>query len=474
MDIYENNDPGLTPESSEQTPPELTEVSQSMPLSPLDDTPDESNLQECPPTCEEPKAADEKPKKKRGRRVWKILLPCIVAIALVISSCGITAFCVNGIWQYRNAQTIQALNYLYDQIQGLKEQIKDNSYTGNGNSISGSPNTGVDGGMTPGQVYAQCVDSVVAIVATTTSGTSSGSGFILSADGYILTNYHVVENATSLTVTTDSGTEYPAVPVGYDDRNDIALIRIEAQDLPYVTLGSSDDLIVGDQVVAIGNPLGELTSTLTVGYISAKERDVTTDGTVINMLQTDAAINAGNSGGPLFNMKGEVVGIITAKYSGSTSSGASIEGIGFAIPIDDVTEKIQQIKDYGYVSTPYMGVSVDNRNAGVGAYVVSVETDGGAYAAGIRAGDIIMALGDHQVTSVEYLTKALKNFKVGDTTTVTVLRGRKLVDLTITLAEKPRASQPTSSETLPSDTTQTPSNDSIFPDWWDDFFGFGG
>ena len=293
-------------------------------------------------------------------------------------------------------------------------------------------------------------------------------------DGYILTNYHVVEDATSLMVTTSAGTEYPAVPVGFDDRNDIALLRIEAEGLPYATLGSSDDLIVGDQVVAIGNPLGELTATLTVGYISAKERDVTTDGTIINMLQTDAAINAGNSGGPLFNMKGEVVGIITAKYSGSTSSGASIEGIGFAIPIDDVLDKIQQIKEHGYVSTPYMGVSVDNRNAGIGAYVVSVESDGSAFAAGIRAGDIIMSLGDYQVISVEYLTKVLKNFKVGDTTTVTVLRNRKLLDMTITFAERPQASKTVPSETLPSETTQTPSNDSIFPDWWDNFFGSGG
>lgn len=472
MDIYENNDLGLAPETSEQPSPEPAEVPLPIPTSPLADTPEEVIPQECETVCEKPTETIETPKKKRGRKVWKILLPCILATALVISSCGITAFCVNGIWQYRNAKITQALNYLYDQIQDLQEQIKDNSFTGNGNSISGSPNTGVDGGMTPGQVYANCVDSVVAIVATSTTGSSSGSGFILSADGYILTNYHVVENATNLTVTTGDGTEYPAVPVGFDDRNDIALIRIEAQDLPCVTLGSSDDLIVGDQVVAIGNPLGELTSTLTVGYISAKERDVTTDGTVINMLQTDAAINAGNSGGPLFNMKGEVVGIITAKYSGSTSSGASIEGIGFAIPIDDVTGKIQQIKENGYVSTPYMGVSVDNRNSGVGAYVVSVESDGSAYAAGIRAGDIIMALGDHQVTSVEYLTKALKNFKVGDTTTVTVLRGRKLVDLTITLAEKPRTTQPTSSETPSS--SQSPSNDNNTPNWWDNFFGNGG
>ena len=472
MDIYENNDSGQMPESTPQTSPEPVAAPQSKPLSPFANSPYVMNHQAFQVPGEEPTHAKEKPSKKRSRKVWKALLSCILVAALVAGGCGITAFCINNSWQQRDAKIAQTLNQLYAQIQDLQEQIKDNSYTGNGNSISGSTNTGVDGGLTPGQVYAKCVDSVVAIVATSASGSSSGSGFILSQDGYILTNYHVVENATNLTVTTGDGAEHPAVPVGFDDRNDIALIRIDAQDLPCVTLGSSNDLIVGDQVVAIGNPLGELTSTLTVGYISAKERDVTTDGTVINMLQTDAAINAGNSGGPLFNMKGEVIGIITAKYSGSTSSGASIEGIGFAIPIDDITEKIQQIKDYGYVSTPYMGVSVDNRNAGIGAYVVSVEPDGSAYAAGIQAGDIIMAVGDYQVTSVEYLTKALKNFKVGDTTTVNVLRGRKLLDLTITLAEKPRASQSTPSETPPS--SQSPSNGNIFPDWWENFFGNGG
>lgn len=474
MDLYENNDSAQTPEVSAQTPPEPTEAPQPMPISPLVDFGEETIHEKCQSPCEEPQPVENTPPKKRSKKVWKILLPCILAVALVAGSCGATAFCVNLAWQHRDAKAVQTLNQLYAQIQDLQEQIKDHSFTGNGNSISGSTNTGIDGGMTPGQVYAKCVDTVVAIVATTTSGSSSGSGIILSQDGYILTNYHVVEDATSLMVTTSAGTEYPAVPVGFDDRNDIALLRIEAEGLPYATLGSSDDLIVGDQVVAIGNPLGELTATLTVGYISSKERDVTTDGTIINMLQTDAAINAGNSGGPLFNMKGEVVGIITAKYSGSTSSGASIEGIGFAIPIDDVLDKIQQIKEHGYVSTPYMGVSVDNRNAGIGAYVVSVESDGSAFAAGIRAGDIIMSLGDYQVISVEYLTKVLKNFQVGDTTTVTVLRNRKLLDMTITFAERPQASKTVPSETLPSETTQTPSNDSIFPDWWDNFFGSGG
>ena len=180
---------------------------------------------------------------------------------------------------------------------------------------------------------------------------STGSGFIVTKDGYVVTNQHVVDGKGSITVITTDGTEYPAVLVGADEANDVALLKVDALNLRPVTLGSSAELIVGDQVAAIGNPLGTLTSTLTVGYVSAKERDVTTDGFAINMLQTDAAINSGNSGGPLFNMRGEVVGITTAKYSGTSASGASIEGVGFAIPIDDVMDILPDLANYGYVNS---------------------------------------------------------------------------------------------------------------------------
>ena len=159
----------------------------------------------------------------------------------------------------------------------------------------------------------------------------------------------MVEDAQTVKVTLYNGDEYDAQYVGGDEDYDIAVIKIEASGLQAVTLGDSEKLNVGDRVLAIGNPLGELTSTQTVGYVSAKDRSVNTDGTIINMLQTDAAINSGNSGGPLFNMNGEVVGITTAKYSGSTSSGASIEGIGFAIPINDVMKLVDDLMEYGYI-----------------------------------------------------------------------------------------------------------------------------
>ncbi len=415
-----------------EIPQEAPEVSPKK-ISPFADSPYVMNHPE--PVINAPQEAP-KPKRK-PRKALKAILSCVLVVALVATGCFLTAYSVNGYWSAR-------FDRLYGQIEDLEEQIKDNSYTGNGNSISGTPNTSPDG-MTPGQIYAKCVDSVVAITAQVTSaqgvGSSSGSGFIITEDGYIISNYHVVEGATQLIVTVHDGTEYPAALIGYDDTNDLALLKVDATGLQAASLGNSDNLIVGDQVVAIGNPLGELTSTLTVGYISAKERDVSTDNTIINMLQTDAAINPGNSGGPLFNMKGEVIGITTAKYSGATSSGATIEGIGFAIPINDVAEKINELKLNGYVSTPYMGVSVTDQLKGFGAYVASVEPGSAAAAAGIRAGDIIVELGGHEISAIADITRALRDYKVGDSTSVTVYRSRQVLELTITFMQKPQSNQ---------------------------------
>jgi serine protease Do len=312
----------------------------------------------------------------------------------------------------------------------------------------------VDGGLTPAQVYAKNAGSVVAISCKATETEygqifetkSSGSGFILTKSGYIASNYHVVSGADSITVTISDGKEYAAQYIGGDESNDIALLKVEATDLQPVTIGSSDALIVGDQVAAIGNPLGELTSTLTVGYISAKDRVITTDGTQINMLQTDAAINSGNSGGPLFNMKGEVIGITTAKYSGTTNSGASIEGIGFAIPIDDVIGMLEDLRDHGYVKGAYLGVSVSNVDAVIsqtyglpmGVLVHDVVIGGAAQKGGVKSQDIIVNLGGYDIENMNDLTRALRNFEAGQTVTITVYRNGGNVQLSLTLDEKPR------------------------------------
>ena len=404
--------------------------------------------------CEaEPEVISDTPAPKKKRcKFWKVLGISLLAVVLMVASAGISAFVVT---QYRQNEYNIALTNIQilfkreiakkdSQIEELHEKIEDNSFTGQGNSISGTP-APVEG-LSPGQVHAQNKNAVVGIAnqgVTTniygqpTKTASSGSGFIISENGYIVTNYHVIEGAKTLTVITNGEDEYPATVIGYDENNDFALIKIEATGLDYVTLGSSDDLIVGDQVVAIGNPLGEITTSLTVGYISVKDRDVSIDNTVINMLQTDTAINPGNSGGPLFNMKGEVIGITTAKYSGT-----AVESIGFAIPIDDVADMIQELLEKGYISKAYMGVGINYSRDGVGVYVTSVEANTPASKAGLQKGDTIIALGDYETTTVSALDKALRNFKPGDTTMVYVLRGRNVLELSITLGEKPQTANP--------------------------------
>jgi len=396
---------------------------------------------------QEPVKPEKIKKEKKKGSIWKKTLCAVLALVVLAGACIAGGAAVNAYWEERMENLEDAFE---DRIEQLEQNIKNNN---TGTSVSGSPVASSNGGLTPAQVYAKNVESVVLIYNEITTryngqmstGTSSGSGFILTADGYVVTNYHVVEGDGILSVVTYTGDEYPAKLVGYDATNDVALLKMEAEGLQAVTLGSSDDLIVGDQVVAIGNPLGELTSTLTVGYISAKERDVTTDGFAINMLQTDAAINSGNSGGPLFNMRGEVIGITTAKYSGTSSSGATIEGVGFAIPIDDVSGLLSDLATYGYVTGAYLGVSVSDMDASaasyygipVGAYVQTVEQGYAAQRAGIQPKDIITSLGDVRVKNVNELTRALRGFKAGDTTVITVYRSGKEINLEITLDEKP-------------------------------------
>lgn len=388
-------------------------------------------------------AKEKKPKGHTGRRI----LAAVLTVALVAGSCGITAFCVNQHWEQEAASMVKEMD---DKIAALEKSIK----TSNENVHSASAVTKIDA-LSIGQVYAQNVGSVVAISnqGTTTNvygqvseTASSGSGFIVTEDGYVVTNYHVVKDASKLTVITSDSNEYDAELVGYDSNNDLAVLKINAEGLQPVKLGSSDLLAVGDQVVAIGNPLGELTSTLTAGYISAKDRGVSTGGAAINMLQTDAAINSGNSGGPLFNMQGEVVGITTAKYSGATSSGAYIEGIGFAIPIDDVVGMINDLTELGYITGAYLGVMVSDMDSAtanryglpMGAYVQEVTPGNCAEAAGVQAKDIIIKLGTYDVESVSDLTRALRHYKGGEVITITVSRSGSEVELTVTLDEKPR------------------------------------
>lgn len=397
------------------------------------------------------------PKKKRG--TGKKVVAALLVVLLAVGCSFGTAFLAV---RQNNANHDRQMEALNDQIENLQRQLDavEPSVSSSQDAvvISGS-------GKTPSQVYAENVSRVVAIRATVESygqvGTSSGSGFILTEDGYVVTNAHVVEDATSASVVMNDGTEYQAVIVGSDTSNDVAVLKVNAQGLPTVTLGSSSALAVGDMVVAIGNPLGTLNSTQTVGYVCGKDREVTTGNTIVNMIQTDAAINSGNSGGPLFNMNGEVIGITSAKYSGYSSSGATIEGIGFAIPINDVMNMLEDLKEYGYLrGQASLGVIVQNANSGV--RVSSVVEGSCAETAGIEAGDIITKLGEDFVGNYTQLAQVLRKYEAGDSTTVTVLRNGHTVELTITFDEKQNT-------TVSNPQEEIPDEGSSYEEWYDYF-----
>ncbi|MCD7772015.1 MAG: trypsin-like peptidase domain-containing protein [Oscillospiraceae bacterium] len=392
----------------------------------------------------------------------------------------------------------------------------DSSSTTSGTVINTSSHTNevvlneVEAGeeMTAAEVYAQNVNATVGITTSittnywgyTTTSAASGSGFIISSDGYILTNYHVIEDSDSITVSLYNGESYSATLVGYDESNDIAVLKIEAEGLSTVTLGDSDALNVGDSVVAIGNPLGELTFTLTAGVVSALNRSVTlSSGSTMDLIQTDCAINSGNSGGALFNMYGEVVGITNAKYSSSSSSSeASIDNIGFAIPINTVKEIVYSIIETGTYEKSYIGVTITDVTTSVyystgitsGAVVYSVTEGAPADEAGLEAGDIILKADDTEVTGASSLSTYVASLEVGDELVLEVYRGGETRVIVVTVGSTTQSALPDSTTTdsdTDSSTNSDPGSDSdsnsgsngqsgSSSPWGDIFgnFGFGG
>ena len=347
--------------------------------------------------------------------------------------------------------------------------------------------------MSPAEVYASTVNSVVSIncsaVSTNifgqqTESASSGSGFIYTADGYIVTNQHVVANASSINVTLYNGDTYPATLVGSDSDYDVAVLKIDAKDLPAVTLGNSTDVNVGDTVMAIGNPLGELTFSMSSGIVSCVNRAINVEGTPFNMIQVDASINPGNSGGPLMNLYGEVVGIVSAKYSSYADT--TVEGLGFAIPINDVQSIISDIMENGSVTDKaYMAITAGTMtqqmaaqykiNATEGVFVYSVEDGGAGDKAGLKLGDVITKLNDTQITSMEDLSAAKKGFKAGDTVTLTVLRDGQEITTQLTFDAQPQTTDDTADSSQSSDNGYNNDNNGYngngYSDLYDYFFG---
>ena len=305
--------------------------------------------------------------------------------------------------------------------------------------------------MSDAEVYASNVNSVVSINVTGSSGTnifgqqvetaSAGSGFILTQDGYIVTNNHVVSGANTVKVTLYNGDTYDATYIGGDEDYDIAVIKVEATELQPVTLGDSEKLNVGDHVLAVGNPLGELTFSMSGGMVSSVNRAINVSGTPFNMIQTDASINPGNSGGPMFNQYGEVVGIVSAKYS--STGNEAVEGLGFAIPINDVIAMIQDIMTNGYITNkPYLGITGGSMTEQMaaqyryditsGVFVYSVEEGKAAEKAGLKMGDVITKVDDHDIKTMEDLTAVKKQYSAGDTCTLTVYREKQTITVELT------------------------------------------
>jgi len=352
----------------------------------------------------------------------------------------------------------------------------------------------VDGvsAMTDAELYATNVDSVVSINVTGSAGTnffgqpvqtaSAGSGFVLTRDGYIVTNYHVVENADTVKVTMYGGDEYEAKYVGGDEDYDIAVIKVDGTDLRPVTLGDSDGLHVGDHVLAIGNPLGELTFSMSGGMVSSVNRAINVNGTPFNMIQTDASINSGNSGGPLFNEYGEVVGIVSAKYS-SSGSGASVEGLGFAIPINDVFAMIEDIMTNGFVTNkPYLGINAGTLteemasqyrfNITSGVFIYSVEEGRAAEKAGLQMGDVIRKVDEHEVTSLEDLNAVKKRYSAGDIATLTIYRSGEEIKVDLMWGAVPADQQATEQEQQPQSGQQYGNQYGNYYNPFDDFFRY--
>lgn len=299
-------------------------------------------------------------------------------------------------------------------------------------------------GLSLQQIYNKNIPSVVSISCQTRNGSNSGTGVILSSKGYIVTNAHVVENAIAVTVQLTDNRSFEASLVGSDEISDLAVLYISAQDLIPAQFGDSNALRVGDTVTAIGDPLGvEFRGSFTDGIVSAINRDVTIEGRTMSLIQTNAALNSGNSGGPLINCYGQVIGINTMKI-GVFTNNSGVEGLGFAIPSTTVKDVVDQIIEQGYVSgRPTLGITGDALSSfyqyyyrmPAGLYITNVSRGSHADSYGVEPGDILMSIDDTRILNMDDLNTVLYNHQVGDVVTAIIYRGGKQYSIQLTLTE---------------------------------------
>ena len=377
--------------------------------------------------------AETPPLRRKGRRGLWLFLACLLVIAVGSGTA----------WLWNRSQTPRwdGFDYYYDEHESQEpKEISIPTYPyGQGAVLS----VGADHGreLTAQEVYRRVNPSVVTVVAQLKDGASLGTGVIFTEDGYILTNYHVLEGGSSCTVTLDTGRTFDAQYVAGDAKNDLAILKTDQTGLPAAEFGDSDALVVGDKVYAIGNPLGwELRGTLTDGIVSAINRDVWVDGRTMNLIQTNAALNSGNSGGPLINEYGQVVGINTIKMSSAYSS---IEGLGFAIPTSSIQRLVSELLAYGEVRPArgaVLGVTVSRFGTQVadgvwGVEVVSVSPGSAAEKAGVQVGDYVISAGGMDIASSQDVLTARERYQVGDEMPMALWRDGRSVEVTLVLQE---------------------------------------
>lgn len=388
-----------------------------------------------------------KEKKKKGKGI-------VITLAVALASFGAGSLYTSYSW-------------IQDQKTQLSNQVTNQSNT-NKPTTNVSQTSAITSGksLSVAEVANLAADSVVEITTESVANDmfmrqyvteGAGSGVIISEDGYIATNNHVIEGASKIVVRLTDGKEYEAKLIGTDTQTDVAVIKVDGVTLQPVTLGDSDAIGVGDTAIAIGNPLGELGGTVTNGIISALDRQIVLENQTMTLLQTNAAINPGNSGGGLFNDQGQLIGLVVAK-----SSGSNVEGLGFAIPVNVVKEVVESIINVGYVQgRPVLGVSVISVDSAqlayqyglnqLGVYVAGLTEGTKAEASGLKVGDCLIAVDDTQISSTSDLTKILQSHEVGDKVSVMVSRNGKMITLEVELSE----SKPTAASSNESDSQNT-------------------
>ena len=372
------------------------------------------------------------PARKRKKRGLWIFLGCFFAVVLLAAA----AWALNN-WRMWSRQDPFEQYYYYEETDLSSEIAIPTWPTGQGVTLTVSREHGE--ATTIQEIYRQVNPAVVTVLAQLEQSMSVGTGVIFTSDGYILTNYHVVAGGSDCVVTLDTGRSYSAMYVAGDEKNDLAVLKVDGTDLPAAQFGDSDLLAVGDPVYAIGNPLGvELRGTLTDGIVSAINRDVQVDGRTMTLIQTNAALNSGNSGGPLINQYGQVVGINVIKMSSRYSN---VEGLGFAIPSASIQRIVNDLLMYGEVKPePVLGVTVSQLGIQVteeltGIEVLEVTPGGAADLAGVEEGDFIIRAGGIDITSSQDLLRARRQYHLGDEMPMTLWRNGRGLEVTLKLEQ---------------------------------------